>query len=175
MPDIWVVDTGPLSHFAVTGYLDILRRLAPGGTITIPDLVVRELGQAPDPRVRAVRELPWATTRTVADDAEIETLAEYLARLDTADGRNVGECGVLALAETHGWVAIIDDSAAVALGRERDVQVHRTARLLCDGIRAELLTRIDGERIADALVASGYRLPFAPGEFLAWADDYGLL
>lgn len=43
----WVVDSGPLSHFARAGWLGVLRLLAPGNTILIPDTVEQEIRQAP--------------------------------------------------------------------------------------------------------------------------------
>lgn len=89
--------------------------------------------------------------------------------------RNIGECGVLALAETRpSTVAIVDDRTAVHVAGERGVRVRRTLGLLCDAIRDELLTVPLVSAVADDLLANSYRLPFGPGGFAQWAEQEGL-
>lgn len=91
------------------------------------------------------------------------------------DRRNVGECGVLALAETMpDSVAIIDDRVARNAAQGRKIAVRGTLGLLCDAIRRDLLTVPLVSALADDLLSNDYRLPFEPGGFALWAEAAGL-
>ena len=172
---VWVIDTGPLSNFAVTGHLNVLQRLAPGGRLAVPDVVAAELAQAADPLIRGIVNLLWLDTYALASDEEIEAFVRFARLLDTQKGRNQGECAVLALAEVHQWEAVIDDEPAVRRGRRQGLVVHRTGKLLCDAINQGIFTRPEGVDVVAALRDAGYRLPFGAEEFIAWAEANGLL
>ena len=176
----WVVDTGPLSHFAKSGWLGVLKMLAPGHHIVIPDLVRHELEIAGPSQVHLspILQQEWIETRAIESMEELAALGRYSKRLVGADGRNIGECGVLALAEVHGWTAIIDDAEACKAATDvpdHAVDVRRTLGLLCEAVREGHLTKETISEVADDLAASNYRVPFEPGGFIAWAEQNGQL
>ncbi|MGP2436606.1 hypothetical protein [Streptomyces sp. JW3] len=101
--------------------------------------------------------------------------ARYERQLVGPDGRNIGECGVLALAEAlPDAVAVLDDRVAANAARARGLAVRRTLGLLCDAIRAGLLTVPLVSELADDLLAGDYRLPFKPGGCAEWCAREGL-
>lgn len=174
----WVVDTGPLSHFAKAGWLGVLKMLAPEHRIVIPDVVDAELRREAAHRScpPCVRAQDWIEVRTIDSDAELSAFGRYHGLLVGDNGRNVGECGVLALAEVHHWTAVVDDQEACrAARRAGSVEVRRTLGLLCDAVRQGLLTRTMISAVADDLARSKYRVPFEPGGFIWWAEEKGLL
>lgn len=171
-----VFDTGPLSHFAAQGWLGYLRAIKGERTAVIPDLVLQEIDRSVDryPHLRGVLEADWIEVVSIDETVELTVLARYTQRL--AVGKtNLGECGVLTLAETRGYEAIVDDGAARAVGKEFGVEVTGTVALLCQGIRAEIMTVDLASIIADDLLAGEYRLPFGPGGFATWAYGEGML
>jgi predicted nucleic acid-binding protein len=108
----FVVDTGPLSHLAKAGWLSILRSIAGGSTVVIPDAVETELRQGlhGHPHLQLVLDADWIGTRVLSTDPELTAFGRYAGRL-VVGSRNVGEAAVLAYAEVHGATAIIDDGA----------------------------------------------------------------
>jgi len=105
---------------------------------------------------------------------EIRLFAEYSRRLVVGE-RHVGEASVLAWAEGHGGVALIDDQAAVSCGRERKVKVKRTLALVARGVRRHVLTRGGASALVDDLIMAGARFPCTGDQFERWAKDKGLL
>ncbi|HMR49169.1 MAG TPA: hypothetical protein PKE40_07875 [Arachnia sp.] len=171
----WVVDTGPLSHFARAGWLGVLRFLSPGNTVVIPDTVEQEIRNAPTAHAWLPQILsnPWIVVEPLSTDAELVAYSRYARQLVGDDGRNTGECGVLALAEVHGYIALLDDHAGVKAGMAAGVTVRRTLGLLCDAIQQGQLTIDMVSGLADSLLESGYRLPMPPGGFARWAIESG--
>ncbi|WP_127499594.1 hypothetical protein [Actinoplanes solisilvae] len=104
----------------------------------------------------------------------LDAYARYARRL-ASGSKNRGECGVLALAEVRGYVAVLDDRAARRVAEENEVEICGTLALMCEGIRQGMLTIPLVARIADDLLATKYRLPVKPGRFEAWADEHGLI
>ncbi len=171
----WTVDTGPLSHFARAGWLGVLQMLAPGNVILIPDTVEREIQGACGVHtwLNQVFTHNWIQVAPIQTEAEIDAYSRYARRLVGDDGRNTGECGVLALAQTHGLVAIVDDYAGYKAGSSSGVRVRRTLGLLCDAVADGLLTLDTVSAVADSLLQTHYRLPFPPGGFAQWAVESG--
>ncbi|WP_345610015.1 hypothetical protein [Streptomyces sanyensis] len=166
-----MLDTGPLSHFAKAQWLGVLKAVLKEHRVVIPDVVAVELrnGSAQHHQLRSVLEADWVETVSLESPTELLAFAEYERRLVGSDGRNIGECGVLALAETlPNAVAVVDDRVAVKAARDRSVVVRRTLNLLCDAIRSGLLTVPLVSAVADDLLKGQYRLPFQPGEFAEW-------
>jgi predicted nucleic acid-binding protein len=150
--------------------------LAPEHHVIIPDVVRHELEIAGPSQIHLplILQQNWIRTRAVDSMEELAALGRYTARLVGADGRNLGECGVLALAEVHGWTAIIDDAEACRAAKDvpgRPVDVRRTLGLLCEAVREGHLTEEMISELADDLAASNYRVPFAPGGFIEWAKQ----
>ena len=173
--EILVFDTGPLSHFAQQNWLGVLKAVVGDRRAIIPDVVVAELteGARSDDRLRQVLEADWIEKRELSSDIEITQFGKF-ASLLVKGTRNVGEAGVLALASTIDGVAIIDDGAGRKAAKSNNVRLRPTLALLCEAIRADLLTVQLVSALADDLLASKYHLPFKPGGFAAWAAENSL-
>lgn len=173
----WVLDTGPLSHFARAGWLGALKAVLAGGRALIPDTVEQELydGVATRPYLQAVLDAEWIEVVALDTADHLTALAFYAGRLVGSDGRNLGEAGVLALAEVEDATAIVDDRVAVNAAHGRSVRVRRTLGLLCEALRSGLLTLALVSAIADDLLVHEYRLPFEIGGFAEWATREGLV
>lgn len=169
-------DTGPLSHFAKAGWLGPLKAIVGNRLALVPDVVVAELaiGAAADGRVKSVLEAKWLIRRELSGAAEMAAFARYAARL-AVGRRNIGECGVLALGETLGAAVVVDDGAARKAAHDAGLECKPTLSLLCEGIRAGLLTVDLVSALTDDLMAGAYRLPFQTGDFGRWARDNGLV
>jgi len=172
----YVLDTGPLSHFARSQWLGVLKVVLKDIRVLIPDVVEAELrnGAGTHSDLQAVLDADWIEVVSLDTPEQLAAFAYYEQRLVGSDGRNIGECGVLALAETTNAVAVLDDRVAGLAGRARNVEIRRTLGLLCDAIRQGLLTVPLVSALADDLLQNSYRLPFGPGGFARWAADQGL-
>lgn len=173
----YVFDTGPLSHFARGGWLGALKFLIAGSDAWIPEAVEREIldGQHRHQHLGLVLTADWLAVDRSDDMPVLLRTARYEQRL-AADGRNRGECGVLALAGARGWIAVVDDGEARKIAREETIQFTTTGELLCRAIKTGQMTASSCAAIADALVGTEYRLPFASGQdFLRWAVQEGIL
>lgn len=174
---VYVLDTGPLSHFASCQWLGVLKMVLNDGRCVIPDVVAHELreGQARHPHLQYALDCTWIEEVSVSTPEQLTAFSYYQKRLVGRDARNVGECGVLALAETMpNGLAVIDDRVAVTAAKSRSVKVRRTLALLCEAIRMGQLTVPLVSALADDLLANEYRLPFGPGGFARWAHEQGL-
>lgn len=173
----YVLDTGPLSHFAQAQWLGVLKSMLKEHRVLIPDVVAQELRNGCEQYhyLRSVLDADWIETLPLDTPDQLSAFVRYERQLVGPDGRNVGECGVLALAEClPDAVAVVDDRVAVEAAKHR-VTVRRTLGLLCDAIRAGLLTVPLVSALADDLLASQYRLPFPSGGFAEWCTSQGLV
>jgi hypothetical protein len=75
----WVFDTGPLRHFAMQGWLGVLRFLAGAHPVYIPDSVERELYDAAEhvSAARAVLDAGWINVHRSTSRDFIEAFAHY--------------------------------------------------------------------------------------------------
>lgn len=171
-----VFDTGPLRHFAINGWLGVLKFLTSETSAVIPESVEAELKrQCIDiPALRQVLDAEWITVDRSVDLAVIAAFAGYEERL-VEHGRNRGECGVLALGKVRGWGLVIDDRTARSIAKEDGLRPQATLSLLCDAIREGKLTVPMVEALADDLISGEYHLPFGPGAFRQWALQEGLI
>jgi predicted nucleic acid-binding protein len=171
-----VFDSSPLSCFARSGHLVLLERLTVGHERVTTRAVLNELesGCADFPRLQDALALPWLSPVPVDRLDELRLFAEYSRRLVAGD-RNVGEASVLAWAEANGGIALIDDQAAVQVGRERGVEVRRSLALIARGVRVRLMSKAEAAGLVDDLLRVGARFPCAGDEFVAWAMAAGLL
>jgi len=174
--EILVFDNGPLSHFARQGWLGVLKAVVGDRTVLIPDVVVAELqaGASLDSRIQSALDAPWIQRRELRSGEELIAFAKFSALLVKGE-RNRGEAGVLALASTLDAIAVVDDSAARKVADTHKIRLRPTLALLCEAIRAGLLTVRLVSALADDLLADEYRLPFAPGDFARWAREVGQL
>lgn len=128
-PAAYVLDTGPLSHFARAQWLGVLKTVLHGARVLIPDVVEVELraGASQHHHLRAVLDAGWIEIVPVDTAEQLVAFTYYEQRLVGADGRNLGECGVLALAETTpDSIAIIDDRVAKNAERGARTQSRST-------------------------------------------------
>ncbi|MFT4218751.1 MAG: nucleotide-binding protein [Micropruina sp.] len=171
-----VFDTGPLRHFAVQGWLGVLKFIAAGRTVVVPESVEDELDHQTheQPAIRQVLSADWITVDRRSDIDFLIAFATYEDRL-VADGKNRGECGVLALGKVLGWEVVLDDNVARTIAEEDGLHVTCTLSLLCDAIRAKQLTVAMVEALADDLLEGDYYLPFRAGGFRRWALEEGHL
>lgn len=175
-PDPLVFDTGPLRHFAAQGWLRVLDFITTGRGVLVPESVERELIEQSH-TISALHEVLDADWITIdRSDVLVETMAfaRYEQRL-VAEGKNRGECGVLALGETRGLEVVLDDAEPRNLARENGIRCTATVPLLCRAIREELLTVSMVEKLADDLISGTYFLPFPTGGFRQYALENGLI
>ncbi|MFJ4436935.1 hypothetical protein [Streptomyces sp. NPDC088923] len=177
--DVYVIDTGPLSAFAEAQYLGVLKTLLSEYEVLIPDVVAEEMreGLAQRPHLHAVLDAEWISTVDLVTPEQLRAFAFYTGHLLGPDGKNKGECGVLALAETSpsNTTALVDDRVALNLARSRRIPVRRTLGLLCEAIHEGLLTMPLVSAMADDLNRKHYRFPFGVGGFADWAKSAGAL
>lgn len=176
-PKTYVLDAGPLSQFARSQWLGVLKAVLSEVRVVIPDVVETELreGLAQYHHLQAVLDASWIEVVPLDTDEQLFAFSRYAERLVGANGRNIGECGVLALAETTpNATAVLDDRVARKLAEQRKVEVRGTLGLLCEAIRQGLLTVPLVSAVADDLLEHSYRLPFGPGGFAQWAEREGL-
>lgn len=171
-----VFDTSCLSCFARAGRLEILRELIAGRRAVVPRAVLGELedGIALYPTLADVKSADWLEVVPVDSLRELRLFAEY-ARVLVAGQHNVGESSALAWAEAHGATAVVDDQTAVNIARNRGVRVRRTLSLISAGIHKDVLDHDGAQRLVDNLRTGGARFPCTGAEFIAWAQDKGLL
>jgi predicted nucleic acid-binding protein len=158
------------------GWLAVLRFLAEGRPVYIPDSVERELGEAAErfSAVRTVLEADWISVHRSTSPDYGEAFAHYVDRL-VVGGKNLGECGVLAMGQMYKCEVVIDDATPRRIAEEKGIQVTATVPLLCEAIRARKLTTVMVEELADNLIEGEYYLPFGPGGFRRHVLENGLL
>lgn len=174
----YVLDTGPLSHFAKAQWLGALKLVLADHHVVIPDVVEHEIHQGAGSHPHLVGILPadWIKIVALNDPEHVSSFTQFAKALVGPDGRNLGECGVLALAQNlDSAVAVIDDRAARKAADEAGLQVRGTVGLLCDAIHAKILTVPMVSAVADDLLATDYRMPFKAGDFAKWAAENGLI
>jgi predicted nucleic acid-binding protein len=144
--------------------------------VFMPDVVERELRrQMEDVRaIGQVLDADWIHVFASTDSAYMARFAGYARRL-IADGKNEGECGVLAMGATFRCEMVIDDSIPREIAGAEGLRVTATVPILCDAIRAKQLTLPMVEHVADELLANEYYLPFGPGGFRRHVLEHGLL
>lgn len=133
-----MLDTGPLSTFARSQWLGVLKMALKGHAVVIPDVVTAEIrnGASQHHHLRALLEADWIRTVDLDSPEQLAAFARYESSLVGASGRNRGECGVLALTETTpNAIAVVDDRAAKNVARSRGVRLCGSLGLLCDAIR----------------------------------------
>lgn len=171
-----VFDSSPLGHFARAGRLAVLGRLTSGYRRVAPRAVLDEIsaGKTLYPPLADVRNAEWLELVACDGLAELQALARYFRILGSGQ-RDIGEASVLAWAEVHDGIAVVDERAATRAAQQRGVTVHGTLWLIANGVRTGMLVLIDAERLIDQLREAEAWLPCTGAEFLSWAKGRGLL
>lgn len=132
-----VLDTSVLLNFVKIGRIDLLGRL--DTPVVVLDQVLDEV-RRPQQR-KAVEDAVAADTlgiHSVRNPAEVSLFAE----LRTGGRLGAGECAVLAVALTRGWIAGLQDRRAQIEGqrRRKDLAICRTEDLVLKLIQSGKLT-----------------------------------
>lgn len=171
-----VFDTTCLSHFARADRLDVLGNLLAGTESFVPHVVREEIrdGSNEYPELTRVLDMEWL--RVVALDTldRLRRFTVWAGRVG-AETRNLGEAGVLAVAEELGAVALIDERGATQVGRSYGIDVHGTIWLLAGACREGKLTEVAASNLLHDLSATGMHLPCTGAEFPRYARTNGLL
>lgn len=174
----WVTDTSVYTHLCRAGHGDLLRRLAPGGVLLVPDDVNTEIVAARDryPSVPDPSATAWARIATLTEDEEWTQL-QVKAAMGGGPAEHLGECAVIACARHRGGTALIDDRSAIAQADLRGVQNHDTLWLVVEAYATYLAgDREQAEAIVDDLIDTDMYLPITSGSSLfSWAYEEGLL
>ena len=168
---IW--DASPLVHAHKVDRLDVLGDLARGSaenpwrnftTAAVVEELAGHNGACPD----------WLQTVHVDGIAELSSLALWLDRVATST-HSKGEATVLAWADCHKAIAIVDDADARRVAQSYGLEVHGLLWAVAAAINCGRWTAAGSSAFVDQLLASGARYPFESGGFEAWASKQGLL
>lgn len=172
---ILVWDASGLYHSGVAERSDVLGDLASalnGGDVDqVTTQAVRQELASKDVSVPG-----WISEVVHVDELEELAVLVKWHTLLSSRNHNRGESTVLAWAETHGAIAIVDDRGARRVAAAAGgVTVHGTLWVVAEAIKAGGLAEISARNFVDTLRRSGARFPFEDGEYLVWARDNGLL
>lgn len=159
----FVIDTGPLTNFSQAGKLPVLCRLLSTQRCVVPPQVIAELDRGPH-RLdnQSALTASWIVTQPLTDEAHALTLS-LKSELGGTGDRNLGEAQCLALACTLPGVTYLDDGDGCAVADRFGVGYTTTLDLLADGLEAGVLDADEAADTVDALLNTGYRLPFSSG------------
>ncbi|MHA6618927.1 hypothetical protein [Pseudonocardia sp. DLS-67] len=134
----------------------------------VPATVVQELAG------HGVARPAWAEEVHVDGLAEIVAFAAWSQRI-VSGPHNRGEAAVIAWAESHSAIAILDDKDARLVAQQLGLDAHGSIWLLCQAINAGTLTARNATAYFDAVTAAGARMPFGQGGFERWTRGQGLI
>ncbi|SDT72257.1 hypothetical protein [Jiangella sp. DSM 45060] len=163
---VW--DTSPILHAGRIDRLDVLGDIASGWKNVTTAAVIEEL------ETEGVALPGWLDVVHVDGLAELVALGSWLQRV-SAGARNRGEATVLAWAEVHGAIPIIDDRNARAAAQRGGLDAHGLLWVVAAAVKSDRITRPAASGFVDAMLASGARYPFEPGGFVDWATEHSLL
>lgn len=178
MAATYVFDAGPLHYFAGASQLEALRALCGDARCTVTTAVLHELqrGASAQPRLQDVLDAEWIERVTLEDLDELQAFAIYARHIGSSPVHDTGEAATLSWAQVHAATAIIDDRAAVRVGRQHGVTVHGTLWLVVVGLETGALTEHAAVQLVSALLDAGAWFPLSSAEdFIPWARENGLL
>jgi predicted nucleic acid-binding protein len=189
--DSFVCNTTPIRHFALSGHFDLLVQLLGGvvrtpRTVFDPDedsegdRLVSEVGQSERywayratsadrtekwGRLRALRTRDDIEAIDLAED-ELATFAElqtpaYARSIGFAVTLGAGEAAVVAVAESRGWAAVMDDAAGREAFHDKvpAATILTSRELLRAGVGEGLLTSPEADLVYADLIEGRYRGP----------------
>lgn len=170
---IW--DASALHHAAKAERLDVLGDLARGPdsrpwTSVTTAAVVEELY---DHGLSLTGEA-WLNVVHVDGLDEIVALTRWF-NVVSSTAHSRGEATVLAWAEVHRAIAIIDDQDARQAARRQGLCVHGSLWVVAQAICEGRISEVTARGFVDSLTESGARYPFGRGEYVDWARGKGLL
>lgn len=168
-PVILAWDSSALHHAALADRLDVLGSIVrPWRNVTTAAVREELAGNG-----LTIDSEQWLETVHVDGLNELVSLAKWVQAF-SCQKHNRGEATVLAWAETHGAVAIIDDRDARMAARCEGLEVHGTLWVVARGVQCGTLDRAAAAGFVDALLMTGARYPCGPGQFVTWAGKQGL-
>jgi predicted nucleic acid-binding protein len=172
---VLVWDTSPLFHAIKARKIEILGITAqtwqgvPRRNVTT-QTVLDELSRNGLP----LGDLGWLEVVHVDHLDELKSLVEWLGVLSGQES-NHGEATVLAWADVHGAVAVIDDAAARRAGRQAGLPIWGSLRVVAEAVKDGSATEYAATTLVDTMMATGMRYPFQAGQFIGWAKQNGML
>ena len=130
-------DASVLYHYAAADRLDSLHALLPPDVRPVTTRAVHEeliLKATDNPLVGLATSVAWLQQVPMDGLDELWILAKWVRRLG-AERHHRGEATILAYAEAHGAVAIIDDKEARQVGVADGLEVHGSLWLAAEACR----------------------------------------
>jgi predicted nucleic acid-binding protein len=157
---VW--DASAIHHPAKTDRLDVIGDICRKWRNVTTAAVVEELQL----HGLSIDGHDWLEVTHVDGLDEVVALGRWVG-IVSAEQHNRGEATVLAWAEIHDAIAIIDDGDASRVAREHGITVHGSLWVLAEAVRHGYLVEAAASGLVDALIHEGARFPFQPGRFLA--------
>ena len=171
---VLVWDSSALHHFAKTDRVDVLAQLARPFHNVSTRVVMSELqdyGLA-----ATVLDPGWLEVVPLDGLHELRAFVEWSQRFGLNSAQDAGEATVLAWAQVHRAVAMVDDGDARRSGQGAGLTVHGTLWLLAQAVRSGVETPSSVAGLLRVLQGSGARYPAeAVLDFSQWALRQGLL
>ncbi|BBA99662.1 hypothetical protein RVR_6379 [Actinacidiphila reveromycinica] len=118
--------------------------------------------------------LDWLDVVHLDDLDELNQLVVWMDRV-SGQKSNQGEATVLAWADVHGAVAVIDDGDARRIGRRYGIGVCGSLRIVAEAVGEGRTTEYVATTFVDALIGTGMRYPCQPGQLIPWAKQNSLI
>lgn len=170
---VW--DTSPLHHALKASKLDVLGDAARiwQGTVR-RNVTTQTVEDELNHYGLTLAGADWLEIVHVDHLQELAALVKWLERV-SGQRSNQGEATVLAWAEVHSAVAVIDDGDARRIAREHSLPVWGSLRVIAESIADGNATEYVGATLVDAMIDSGARYPCERGQFISWAKKESLL
>lgn len=107
--------------------------------------------------------------------AELRALARWATLVGSSSLHNRGEATVLAWAEVHDGIPILDDDDAKNVAQQHGIEAHGTLWVIAGAAKRGHLTVGSASNLVELLRTNGARYPFPPGGFELWAGKNHLL
>ncbi|EST37170.1 hypothetical protein N566_14430 [Streptomycetaceae bacterium MP113-05] len=121
-----------------------------------------------------VAGLDWLDVVDLDDLDELTALVRW-TELVSGHIANRGEATVLAWAEVHGALPVIDDKDARRVGRTAGLKICGSLRVVAESVVDGRTTDYAATAFVDALIDTGMRYPCARGGFISWAKQNGII
>jgi len=143
--------------------------------LTAPEVFAEaQRGLAEHPAIGNLFAVRWLAILEL-DIFEAVRAATFKSELGGGAIEHLGECAVLALAESHGMTAVIDDRDGRRTGTRHGVAVAGSLSLVARGVRDGIIEMRAATDVVEMLKATDMYLPTSGADFPAWARAEGLL
>ena len=171
-----VFDTTAPTHFARAGRLDLLQAMTSGYERSAPTEVLDEAqrGVLEHPAIGNLFGAKWLKIVELDIFATIRA-ATFKGELGGGPLQHLGECATLALAQSRGAAAVIDDRDGRRIGKRHSIEVTGSLSLVARAVRVGTIDLDAAAEMVDNLVATDMYLPTDGPGFEPWARSRGLL